>query len=117
MAYTLGDRAAKQIAKLVRQNERTGPPAGIGGNQGTFRDEYAVYGKIDGTMARNGTATLSVYKPGTAGGVGTDTGVNFRIIDVGMIPAAVSPIPANTVVMAHYMRGAWIIGSYDCDAV
>lgn len=118
MSFTLGDKAAKQVAEVIRDyNQRTGPLTGGGSFGRSFRDEYTVFGKIDGTMARSGTATLSIYKPGTAGGIGTDTALNVKIIDVGMIPNAVSPLPANTVVMAHYSRGAWVIGSYDCDAV
>lgn len=113
-SYTIGDRAARQIAELISAKPGSG---GAGYSQGGVRDEMTVVGKLDGTMARNGTATLSVYAPNTSGGIGTDTTLNFTIIDVGMIPSASSPLPANTVVMAHYSRGSWVIGAYDCDAV
>ncbi|NDD52978.1 hypothetical protein EBZ39_03720 [bacterium] len=115
MAYTLGDKAAKQIAEVIRDyNGQSGAPNGPTYNRGRFRDEYTVFGKLDGTLARNGTATLSIYKPGTAGGIGTDTTQNVTIIDIGMIPSSASPLAANKVVMAHYSRGAWVIGAYEC---
>lgn len=113
-SYTLGDRAARQIAELIRAKPGSG---GAGYSQGGFRDEMTVVGRLDTTMARNGTATLSVYAPNTSGGIGTDTTLNFTIIDVGMIPSSASPIPSNTVAMAHYARGSWVLGAFDCDAV
>ena len=118
MSFTLGDKAAKQVAEVIKAyNSEPGKVAGQTSWGRAVRPEYSVYGKLDGTMARNGTATLSIYKPSTTGGIGTDTLLNVTIIDVGMTPSAVSPLPANAVVKAEYSRGAWVIGAYDCDAV
>ena len=113
--YTLGERAAKQIAALIKDGDNPGGPKRIPG-RGYGIIEPIIVGKIDGTLARNGTATLSIYKPSTSGGIGTDTSTNQTIIDVGQIGTTDSPLAASTSCTAAYSRGAWVLISYDCDA-
>lgn len=108
--YTLGDKAAKQIAGLLKKDG--GPPGpGRAPVRGQGFQELYCTGKLDTTLAPNGTATLSIYKPSTTGGIGTDTTINLTVIDNGKLDAT---LPASTICDVNYSRGAWIVTGFKC---
>lgn len=112
MAKLLGDKAAKQIAETVR-TVRGLPQGGSGATQERrvpFQELF-VTGKIDGTLAPDGTATLSIYKPSTTGGIGTDTTVNVNVVDGGKLQGTLA---ASTIVDAVYTRGVWLVVGWEC---
>jgi hypothetical protein len=116
--YVLGDKAVRQISALVNRFGVLDPgSASVPSRSNNDLLTHMVVGKLDTTLARGGTATLSIYSPSTAGGIGTDTNVNVTIADASMIPSASSPLPVNTVCMVSRVYGAWVLCAFDCEAV
>jgi hypothetical protein len=113
--YVLGDKAVRQISALVNRFGVLDPgSASVPNRSNNDQLTHMVVGKLDTTLARGGTATLSIYSPSTAGGIGTDTNVNIKITDVSMIPAASSPLAINKVCMVSRVYGVWVLCAYDC---
>lgn len=77
MPYALSRRAATQLARTRREvarRTRNGP--GHRGSKPPGAQPF-LEGKLDGALAANGTATLSVYRG--AGASWADSGVNVTV--------------------------------------
>lgn len=117
-SYIFGEQAVRQISEALAKTVDAAP--GVQGRMSSSRVPVfgqIEIGKLDTTMAKGGTATMSIYVPSTAGGIGTDTGENITIVDVDQMPAASSPLPSSTKCTVSWVRGAWCLISYECDAV
>lgn len=111
MSYVLGDKALRQIRDVVLKvlREPTVVPRDDSRRNPVF--EQCCYGKLTTSLAPDGTGTLTIYRPGSGGGVGTDTGVTLTVIDNGKLNQT---LPSSTVCDVAYMRGAWVVTGHEC---
>lgn len=83
------------------------------------QDRVFLQGKIKSgtTLARNGAGTMVVWTTNASGGLDSATTEEIDVIDIGQIPAAISPLPANVVITSAWNGAHWVVMSVDCDGV